>query len=180
MGLSSTDASPRRFYDLDALRAVAMFLGIVLHSAFIVLPEAQPLRDNWPIYDPTVGDDPTYYLVIEIIHGFRMPVFFLLSGFFTALVWQRRGLQAMAHQRLRRVGIPFVVACLTVLPVSIWLLASAAGYREPYDFPLWVLPLAWAFSLGHLWFLWYLLLMVGCFVLAARMGLQFRHPIEQP
>ena len=31
--------------------------------------------------------------------------------------------------------------------------------------------------MGRLWFLWYLLLMAGGFLLAARLGLQFRHPV---
>ena len=170
--MANAGRSSQRFHDLDALRGVAMLLGIVLHSGVFVLPEAQPL---WPIHDPSASGDPTYKWMIETIHGFRMPVFFLLSGFFSALLWQRRGLRAMARQRLRRIGIPLVIACFTVLPLSIWLLAVAAGRQAPYDFPAWALPLLWVFSLGHLWFLWYVLLIAGCFVVAARLGIQFRH-----
>ena len=103
----------QRYYDLDALRAVAMFLGIVLHTSVFLLPEMLPL---WPIHDPAATGDPTYKLVIETIHGFRMPVFFLLSGFFSALLWQRRSLRALLTQRLRRVGIPLAVGCFTVVP----------------------------------------------------------------
>ena len=172
MAGASAGGQSQRFYDLDALRAVAMFLGIVLHASVFLLPEMLPL---WPIYDDAAKGDPTYMLVIETIHGFRMPVFFLLSGYFSALLWQRRGLRELGMQRLKRVGIPLAVACFTVLPLSIWLLAAAGGYREPYDFPFWALPLLWLFSLGHLWFLWYLLLMAGAFLLAVRLGLQFRH-----
>lgn len=171
--MADNPSSHERFYDLDALRAMAMFLGIVLHSSVFALPEAKPI---WPIHDPAARGDRTYLLAIETIHGFRMPVFFLLSGFFTALLWERRGLRAVAHHRLRRVGIPFAVACLTVLPLSIWLLVLAADHRPPYDFPLWALPLAWVSSLAHLWFLWFLLLMAGGFVIVARLGLQFRQP----
>ena len=170
--MANVGRASQRLHDLDALRGVAMQLGIVLHSGVFVLPEAQPI---WPIHDASASGDPTYKQVIEIIHGFRMPVFFLLSGFFSALLWQRRGLRAMALQRLRRIGIPLVIACFTVLPLSIWLLAVAGGHQAPYDFPAWVLPLAWISSLGHLWFLWYLLLIAGCFVVAARRGIQFRH-----
>ena len=172
MAEAGAGGQSQRYYDLDALRAVAMFLGIVLHTSVFLLPEALPL---WPVHDAAAEGDPTYKLVIETIHGFRMPVFFLLSGFFSALLWQRRGLRALGMQRLKRVGIPFVVACFTVLPLSIWLLAFAGGFREPYSFPLWTLPLLWIFNPGHLWFLWYLLLMAGAFILAARLGLQFRH-----
>ena len=172
--MAQTSRPSQRFYDLDALRAVAMFLGIVLHTSVFLIPEALPL---WPIHDAAATGDPTYGLVIETIHGFRMPVFFLLSGFFSALLWQRRGLCALGMQRLRRVFVPFAVACFTILPLSIWLLAAGGGFREPYDFPLWALPLLWLFGLGHLWFLWYLLLMAGAFLLAARLGLQFRHRV---
>ena len=172
--MTDSGASGQRFHDLDALRGVAMFLGIVLHSGVFLLPEALPI---WPIHDSSATGDRTYLLMIECIHGFRMPVFFLLSGFFTALLWHRRGLQATARQRLRRIGIPLVAACLTVLPLSIWLLAVAADYQEPYDFPVWSLPLVWVYSLGHLWFLWYLLLLLGVFFMAVRLGLQFRHPV---
>ncbi len=170
--MANPSGPSQRLHDLDALRGAAMLLGIVLHSGVFVLPEAHPV---WPVHDATASGDPTYKRVIETIHGFRMPVFFLLSGFFSALLWQRRGLRAMALQRLRRIGIPLVVACFTVLPLSIWLLAVASGHQAPYDFPLWALPLAWVSNLGHLWFLWYLLLLAGCFVVAARQGMQFRH-----
>ena len=163
-----------RYYDLDALRAVAMFLGIVLHTSVFLLPEMLPL---WPIHDPAATGDPTYKLVIETIHGFRMPVFFLLSGFFSALLWQRRSLRTLLTQRLRRVGIPLAVGCFTVVPLSVWILAYVSGFREPYDFPLWTLPLLWLFGLAHLWFLWYLLLLAAGFGLAVRLGLQFRHPV---
>ena len=172
--MTSAGASRQRFHDLDALRGVAMFLGIVLHSGVFVLPEALPI---WPIHDPSASGDRTYLLMIETIHGFRMPVFFLLSGFFTALLWHRRGLRATARQRLRRIGIPLVAACLTVLPLSVWMLAVAAGHQEPYDFPVWSLPLVWVYNLAHLWFLWFLLLLLGVFLAAARLGLQFRHPL---
>ena len=153
MAEAGAGGQSQRFYDLDALRAMAMFLGIVLHASVFILPEMEPL---WPIHDAAAEGDPTYKLVIETIHGFRMPVFFLLSGFFTALLWQRRSLRALMTQRLRRVGIPLAVGCFTVIPLSIWILAYASGFQEPYNFPLWLLPLVWLFGLAHLWFLWYL------------------------
>ena len=164
--------SSQRLHDLDALRAVAMLLGILLHGTLFVLPEPILL---WPIHDPAATGDPFYQVMIEFIHGFRMPVFFLLSGFFSVLLWERRGLREFAMQRLKRVGIPFIVGCLTVVPLGVWLvLHFGEGWKEPY----WVLPLVWLFgTLGHLWFLWYLLLMAAGLVIAARLGVRFGHPI---
>ena len=172
--MAQTGTSSPRFYDLDALRATTMFLGIVLHSSVFLIPEPHPI---WPIHDSTVDGDPTYKVVIEILHGFRMPVFFTLSGFFSALLWQRRSLRAMTIQRLQRVGLPFVIGCLTIVPLSVWLLAVASDFQEPYNFPLWALPIMWVYSIAHLWFLWHLLILAGCFILAVRMGLRFQHPV---
>ena len=107
--MSNANRPSQRFYDLDALRAAAMFLGIVLHTCLFVLPEPVFL---WPLQDPDAAGDPTYRLLLDAIHGFRMPVFFLLSGFFSAL----------GMQRLRRVGVPFVVAGFTILPLSVLIL----------------------------------------------------------
>ena len=158
-----------RFHDLDALRAFAMLLGIVLHSAMFMLPDA-----IWPVHLPYAyrtepAQNPYGYLVVAI-HGFRMPLFFLLSGFFTAMLWQSRGLRQLGEHRLRRVGLPLLVCMLTIIPLTHW---TAAGAKfNPLTWPL-----VWLGGFYHLWFLWFLLLMAAAFILLARLGLQFRHPL---
>ena len=63
------------------------------------------------------------------VHGFRMPVFFLMSGFFTALLWRRRGLGALLNHRLRRVALPLLIGMFTIVPltglVGDWAVGSA-------------------------------------------------------
>ena len=162
-----------RYHDLDALRAVATLLGIALHGAFFVLPE---LIYPWPVHDKSVGDDPTYHIILDITHGLRTPVFYLLSGLFTVLLWERRGLRALGMQRLKRLGLPLAVGCFTIIPLTALAMALTSGREYPYDFPLWALPLIWLFATMHLWFLWMLLLMVGIFIILVRMGVQFRNP----
>lgn len=109
---------PERFHDLDALRAFAMLLGIVLHAA-------TPFVPYWH-----EGQSGSAFLggLFIAIHGFRMPLFFLLSGFFTSLLWRRRGTRALLQHRLRRVGLPFVLALLTILPLVWW--AQLWGFRR--------------------------------------------------
>ena len=55
-----------------------------------------------------------------------MPVFFLMSGFFTAMLWRQRGLQALVTHRARRVLLPLVLAMIVVIPLT-W---AAWGYAE--------------------------------------------------
>ena len=156
-----------RFHDLDALRAAAMLLGLVLHAAVFLVPvEPWPVHDEWA-YSTEPETNP-YALAISAIHGFRMPLFFLLSGFFSAMLWQRRGLERLVQLRLLRIGLPLLGGMLTIVPIVAWQFAGS-------DFKLLDWPLAWLDGLAHLWFLWYLLLMSAAFVVAIRIGLRFRH-----
>ena len=90
----------RRLHDLDALRGFAMLLGIALHTALGFLPGL------WPVEDSTATWEGPYDDILFVIHGFRMPVFFLMSGFFTAMLWRRRGLGSLLRHRFRRVLLP--------------------------------------------------------------------------
>ena len=110
-----------RRHDLDALRAFAMLLGIVLHGALAFIPGA------WAVTDASVkGEGTPFALLTMAIHGFRMPVFFLMSGFFTAMLWRQRGLQALVRHRAQRILLPLVIAMFTVIPLT-WV---AWGYAE--------------------------------------------------
>jgi peptidoglycan/LPS O-acetylase OafA/YrhL len=96
--------------DLDALRSFAMALGIVVHAslAFYQAP--------WPVHDTRPSR--SLALVFLAIHGFRMPLFFLLSGYFTMLVYQRRGLGSLLRQRFARIAMPLVFAMVTIGPLD--------------------------------------------------------------
>lgn len=102
----STEASgvraatiPRR-HDLDALRAIAMLLGIVLHAgmAYLTVPWVQWLFSG--------------------IHGFRMPLFFVISGFFTAMLWRKRGVKALLRHRAKRILAPLALFMVTLIPLT--------------------------------------------------------------
>ena len=92
-----------RLHALDNLRATMMWLGIVLHVAVIHLEGPSPL----PWHDDR--STPVADLLMAFIHAFRMPVFFILAGFFVALLVQRRGTRAMVRNRLQRLAVPFAV-----------------------------------------------------------------------
>ena len=126
----------------------------------------------WPVHEAwaweTAPEANVYAWILSVIHGFRMPLFFLLSGFFTAMLWQSRGLQRLWRHRLKRLGVPLLAGMFTVVPAIVWL--------ETADFTLLDWSLAWLGGLHHLWFLWYLLLLAATFIAAVRLGLTFRHP----
>ena len=108
------ESTNRRFHDLDALRGFAMLLGIGLHAALGFLPGL------WPVKDITATWDGLYDDFLFAVHGFRMPVFFLMSGFFTTMMWRRRGLGYLISHRLRRVALPLVIGLITIVPLISW------------------------------------------------------------
>ena len=107
----STSSSRR--YDLDALRAFAMLLGLAYHTGNSFVPGE---LIYWPVKDIRQSD--IFLLFVEASHGFRMPLFFAISGFFTAMLWRKRGLRALLSHRFRRVLLPFLLGVVTILPVT--------------------------------------------------------------
>lgn len=87
-----------------------MLLGVALHASlsFIAFP--------WPVHDTQRSD--LLPLLLVAVHGFRMPLFFLLSGYFTMLVYSRRGLASLLEQRLKRILLPLVIATATIVPLD--------------------------------------------------------------
>ena len=104
----------RRYFGLDALRGGMMMLGIVLHAAWLYLaapPPTMPMpieHNNAVVFD----------VIFAFIHSFRMPTFFVLAGFFTALLIEKRGLWGTYKNRASRVLAPLAAGIVTILPVT--------------------------------------------------------------
>lgn len=121
---TSEEGSPEpvRRHDLDALRAAAMLLGIAYHVAL-----SFSLGAGWLVQD--VNQSKLLYLFQALTHGFRMQLFMFLSGFFTAMLWRRRGLKVLLWQRFRRVLLPCLASLVTVVPAIKWASSSALEDR---------------------------------------------------
>jgi glucan biosynthesis protein C len=148
----------QRLHGLDFLRALMMLLGVVLHTAQMYM--TLPITDYYVDSMRSVSMD----AILIYINTFRMPTFYLLSGFFTALLFYRRGLDGMIHNRYQRLFIPFIVF-LPLLAVSMTALRIAAETIMATGH--------WGFDVSHvkvprrlwdnthnLWFLYYLMMYV--------------------
>ena len=87
-----------------------MLLGVALHASLSFIPFP------WPVHDTQRSN--LLPLVLVAVHGFRMPLFFLLSGYFTMLVYSRRGLASLLEQRFQRIFLPLVIATATIVPLD--------------------------------------------------------------
>ena len=73
-----------------------MILGVFLHGAlsYTSLPVPDLL---WHVHDR--GASLPFDVLFWWIHGFRLPLFFLLSGFFSAMMCETRGPSGFLRQR---------------------------------------------------------------------------------
>ena len=146
-----------RLYALDNLRALMMWLGIVLHVAAIHMVNDSPLP--WRDERTTKFAD----VLTAFIHAFRMRVFFILAGFFVAMLVQKRGVRGMLHNRLRRLGLQFAVFWppLFAAVVVFALLFVHRMVRGTWGLDPTLMPVGPHVPTGpatmHLWFLWMLL-----------------------
>ena len=136
--------NPDRLHALDAVRAGALLLGIVLHatmSFFFVVPAR----------DVSQGTAPA--VAFFVIHTFRMTLFFVIAGFFGRLLLQRRGVRGFVKDRARRVLVPLTAGWVILAPLTIAAVAwgltrtfpggDPGGAAAPRGVPL-----------VHLWFLY--------------------------
>ena len=145
-----------RLYSLDFLRAFALLMGVLLHVLMLFL-------------EPFDGSEPRLGASIMFIwiHTWRMPLFMLLAGFFTALSLSKRDVGNYALNRLIRLGVP-ILLLWAVIP------AIDEGTSDIFKLPeliSWVLyDVPFTLRLDHLLFLYYLLIFYGALLLLKRIA----------
>ena len=155
---------PGRFNELDALRTFAILVVIAFHVG--------GLAGGFAVD----GGRPVELALLWFVttaSAFQLQVFFVMSGFFGALVVARSGPKTFARGRLERIGIPLVVGWLVMSPMLGALAVYGQDVRgqetEALD-----LGRLFAPELHHLWFLAYLLLY--CAIAVGVLGLARRAP----
>jgi peptidoglycan/LPS O-acetylase OafA/YrhL len=164
---------PRRIAGFDNLRAFVTLLVVLHHSVLAYvhfghfdrlhyLLSSAPIvdADRWAGFDVLVLFNDSYF----------MPLMFLLSGLFVWPGLERKGPGAYWRGRLRRLGLPFLLAALTLMPIAYYpsfrMTGADAGFGRfwldavttgPWPSgPPWFLPALLAFdaaaALLYLWF----------------------------
>jgi len=153
---------------LDYLRSFAVLLVLLHHAVlayvtFGYLNPADPMATFSPVVD---GAKWAGFDRIALVNDtFFMPLLFLVSGLFVWASLRRRGAIPFLLGRLKRLGIPFVVVLVTLIPLAyfptvleiklvygtgpglgqFWLDFFRAGMDQPG--PLWFVWLLFAFDL---------------------------------
>lgn len=149
-----------RIHALDSLRAIMMLLGLVLHAALTY--GTLDYGNAWTMKDDSSTSFVMDYIV-SVIHNFRMPIFFVVAGFFGALLFFERSPRRMLWNRTARIFFPFIVFVVLLSPTIIFAFTYSksvfSGVENPlasslaiFSNPLLFIPP----RTFHLWFLYYL------------------------
>ncbi len=129
--------APSRVHYMDAMRGVLMSLGVLLHAAQIYRPEGR-----WLVRSQHGSE--TLRLLADFLATFRMPAFFMISGYFCLHTLRRHGPNRFLRTRSQRILLPLTAAALFINVPQKWLLAGR---------PNWTDFLATGEWRYHLWFL---------------------------
>ncbi|MDE0960024.1 MAG: acyltransferase family protein [Planctomycetota bacterium] len=160
MSLKQAEHDPR-FHALDGLRATMMLLGLVLHSACNY--QNSPPDIVWNFRDTQTSG--IFSLLVLFIHAWRMPIFMILAGFFSALLVERRGTERFLSHRMSRLALPLLLFLPVILPLTTSGFAFASAAMGKLSFgessrlsstPHWgdLFPPITI----HMWFIYYLVL----------------------
>lgn len=150
-----------RLHHLDALKAFAMIGGIFFHAA---LPYMSVKAPDWFLSDSQNGSQ-IFDVFVWLMHRVRIPLFFVLSGFFSALVIEKKGFSYFMKRRFQKILIPFLLALFIIIPImaelynsidpsctkSFWGSLCSFSFFNIYSFKN-----ISQIKPAHLWFLYYL------------------------
>lgn len=148
--LGELPQAPDRLHGMDALRSVLMLLGVVIHAA-----DPYAVGSRWLVRDP--NGSVFFDRLVDGIHVFRMPAFFLISGFFSMLLLRRWSTSRFLRDRVRRIGLPLIATLLSFNLLQVGWLAAQAAPGSQWQWDTWLNAWRSGHWLGHLWFLVYLL-----------------------
>ncbi len=138
-----------RRHDLDALRAVFLLFGIPYHASLTVRP------DGWIA---NMRDRSTDFTALaDCLHLFRMPGFYMIAGYFAAMLLHRRPVASYLPSRFHRLIPPFLAGTFLLVPVMHFVLLLETGHPAPLS--RWWEIMTWSERnpFEHLWFVQVLL-----------------------
>ena len=105
--------------------------------------------------------DPTSWIGFDVVvlatDSFFMAMFFFLSGLFTWPGIARKAPSVFLRDRLLRLGLPFAIAALTVIPLAYYAIALRQNPELTFTAFWWKTVTVGPWPSGPIWFVWVLL-----------------------
>lgn len=145
---------------MDNARAIASIAGLFYHCMYV-------FSKPWHINISHLDQGDRLYAVIDYLNSFRMPMFLIFAGFFSAYMVRKYQETTFLQKRFKRIVLPFILAVVVLIPFQL-LVELKYKYNQQWLHYFWdmVNPLSQSFSLMHLWFLYHIILYSGILVVA--------------
>jgi glucan biosynthesis protein C len=136
----------QRYHGLDILRSFALILGLFFHASIPFAENPVPL---WIVYDESKSW--VFDTIIVGTHSFRMPLFFILAGFFSAMLYRKLGERNFLIARTKKIVLPFIASMLFLTPLMVIEYIWAGFNTNPWEIDN---QFHWKnYPVFHLWFL---------------------------
>ncbi|MBS0531891.1 MAG: acyltransferase [Proteobacteria bacterium] len=132
---------------LDRARTFLTLIVLIHHAVIPYTHFGHTDEKSWIGFDA----------IVLATDSFFMAMFFFLSGLF---VWPSLGHKAPAKfigDRLLRLGLPFALAAVTIIPIAYYALALQQGSTQSFADFWWQMITVGPWPSGPLWFVWVLL-----------------------
>ncbi len=136
----TVSSSTNRLLFFDMVRNLAMGSVILYHA----VAAYSTITPHWSVHD---GSSMTADRIRELFDVFMMPVFFFVAGYFALPSLTKQGTWKFLKGKLRRLGIPWLLAVLIIVPLLQHVLQKKAdvGHSVP---PFWQYWIAYIKSVG--------------------------------
>ena len=138
-------SQPIRRHDIDWLRVILFALLIWFHYAVFSLGQLEGENSSMELFNLPL------FVVISVMHQWRLAALFVISGMGTAFAFRRRSWQQYIRERGTRLGLPLLFG-VYILWFGIF------EFRKKTALLFTIFPGADEMPYGHLWFIYNLLI----------------------
>ena len=136
---------PQRRHDIDWLRVILFGLLIWFHYAVFSLGQLEGEESSMELFNLPL------FMVIGIMHQWRLAALFVISGMGTAFAFRRRTWKTYVRERGTRLGIPLLFGTYILFFGIFDPAGTTARLLE-------IFPGSERMPYGHLWFIYNLLI----------------------
>lgn len=150
--------------EIDRFRIVLHVLRCFMHLClpFVLMPS-----EIWPFKSITKQSE-IYDSYVFLIHVGVMEAFFILNGFFAIQMLSKKTVAQFILNRIRRIFVPLLIGMITIIPIILIISLSYRNNISINEFSFKLLIDHYRlnpYNFGHLWSLWYLLIIYGVILL---------------
>lgn len=147
---TASNKTGNRIYFLDNLRAFIVLLVIAFHVSLTYMANAPQW---WYVVD--TQNSPLLTLFVMGTDVYIMPIMFLIAGYFTVPVLQRKGTATFLKDKVYRIILPWIAGVLFLAPVITYMIWYSRSSTPPEYFlylkTMFSTPAI--FNHAHYWFL---------------------------